>query len=333
MNILFTCAGRRTYLLKYFRAQLSCNDKIIGTDMQMTAPALSAADICIQLPSVYASNYTDTLLEICKQYHVDVLIPLNDLELPVISSEKQKFDRIGTKAIVSSPNVIDTCFDKYKTANFIRSIGLNPPVTFTKYQDAVDALNANQLSFPIILKPRWGSGSIGIEKVGNMHEMEIVYGLLSTKISKSILSHVSQECDCILLQQYIDGSEYGLDIMNDLKGNNFGVSCKKKLAMRSGETDKAVTIYNANLTQIGIAIANELRHVGNLDCDVLEKDGVFYVLEMNPRFGGGFPFSYEAGVNFPKAIIEWAKGNTINPEILKPRYGEIYAKCDYLVKR
>lgn len=97
-------------------------------------------------------------------------------------------------------------------------------------------------------------------------------------------------------------------------------------------TDKAQTVDNADIRAIGQTLGMNLRHIGNLDVDIFEKDGTYYVLELNPRFGGGFPFSYEAGVNFPGAIIEWLKGNEIDENMLQPRYGETYAKCDYLVK-
>ena len=135
-----------------------------------------------------------------------------------------------------------------------------------------------------------------------------------------------------MIQQLIKGKEYGLDVMNSLRGDYISVSVKQKLAMRAGETDKAVTVDNANIREIGATIGKALKHVGNLDCDILEEDGKYYVLELNPRFGGGFPFSYEAGVNLPGALISWAKGKDFEHERLWPRYNETYAKCDYLVK-
>ena len=124
------------------------------------------------------------------------------------------------------------------------------------------------------------------------------------------MSNASVGEDYIMIQQMILGKEYGLDIMNDFEGNNVGVSVKQKLAMRAGETDKAITVDNEEIRSIGAKIGQTLRHIGNLDCDILEQDGNYYVLEFNPRFGGGFPFSYEAGVNLPKAYIEWAKGKS-----------------------
>lgn len=331
-NILFTCAGRRTYLLKYFKEQLNGDGLIIGADMQLSAPALSAADIKEQVPAVYAGNYVDSVLDICNRHKVDALISLNDLELPILASNRDKFLAIGVIPIVSSQNVIDICFDKYLTAQYVESIGLKTPKTYVSLSEAQEAIDNGVLSFPLVLKPRWGSGSIGIEFVNNVEELDEVYTMLLKKIKKTILANASQGEEYILIQQKIDGQEYGMDVMNDLKGNNHSVSVKKKLAMRSGETDKAQTVDNAEIRAIGKRIGESLKHIGNLDIDIFEKDGEYYVLELNPRFGGGFPFSYEAGVNFPKAIIEWLKGNEVNDSILVPSYGKTFAKCDYLVE-
>ena len=331
MNILFTCAGRRTYLLKYFKEQLGGEGKIIASDMQLTAPALTAADVKLQVPAVYSDDYIDKTIEICGQNGIDAVICLNDLELPILAENKERFEVIGVKPIVSSKEVIDICFDKYRTAQYVESIGLNSPRTFKSYEEAVNALKNGDLKFPLVLKPRWGSGSIGIEFVNDFEELDEVYSNLLKKIKKTILATASQGDEYILIQEKINGQEYGMDVMNDLEGNNRGVSVKKKLAMRAGETDKAQTVDDPSIRAIGKTLGENLRHIGNLDVDVFEKDGKYYVLELNPRFGGGFPFSYEAGVNFPKAIIEWLKGNDIDNSILQPRYGETFAKCDYLV--
>ncbi len=333
MNIFFTCAGRRTYLLQYFKEQLHGNGLIIAGDMQMSAPALSAADAVVLLPAVYAENYIGTLLDVCNEHHVDMLISLNDLELPILSANKQCFDKIGVTAVISSPEVVDICFDKIKTADFITSLELKSPKTYVNLNVARHAIADGEISFPLILKPRWGSGSIGIEIVDDMEELEMVYRLLLHKVKKSILATASQGDEYIMIQQFISGMEYGLDIMNDLEGNHIAVSVKQKLAMRAGETDKAITVDNAHLREIGATIGRALKHIGNLDCDILEENGEYYVLELNPRFGGGFPFSYEAGVNLPGALISWAKGEKINPEMLQPTYGLTFAKCDVLVKR
>lgn len=333
MNILFTCAGRRTYLLKYFKENLVEGDKIIATDMQLTAPALQVADVKLQVPAVYDPSYIDTTLDICKKNKVDALISLNDLELPILANNKHLFEELGVKVIVSSIEVIDICFDKYKTAQWIESIGLKSPKTYIRLGDAKKALETGEISFPLFMKPRWGSGSIGLESIADMEELDIYYNLLMKKIKRTILSTASVGDEYIIIQEKLTGNEYGLDIMNDLEGNNVGVSVKHKLAMRAGETDKAVTVDLPVVRKMGEQIGRELKHIGNLDVDIMQRaNGDYCVLELNPRFGGGFPFSYEAGVNMPKAIIEWIKGNKVDTSMLQPEYNRMFSKNDYLME-
>ena len=332
MNILFTCAGRRSYLLKYFRENLSDGDRIIATDMQLTAPALQAADVGRKVPSVYDKDYVDITLGICKKYHVNALISLNDLELPILAENKSRFEAEGVTPIVSSPEVIDICFDKYRTAQWLELVGLKSPKSYVSLADAKSALASGEICFPLFLKPRWGSGSIGLETVDDMEELEMCYGLLLKKIRKTILNAASVGDEYIVIQEQLTDDEYGLDVMNDLQGNHVAVSVKRKLAMRAGETDKAVTVNLPEVSDIGRIIGENLHHIGNLDVDIMQRaNGDYCVLELNPRFGGGFPFSYEAGVNFPKAIIGWLEGRPVDPSILQPTYGKIFAKNDYLV--
>lgn len=333
MNILFTCAGRRTYLLKYFRENLSADDRIIAIDMQLSAPALQVADIKLQVPSVYDPEYVNITLDICRDYAVDAIISLNDLELPILAKNKLRFEKLGVKLIVSETEVIDICFDKYKTGQWISALGLNSPKTYVRLEDAKKAIDAGEISFPLFMKPRWGSGSIGLESVADMEELHGYYNLLMKKIKKSILATASVGEEYILIQEKLIGAEFGLDVMNDLNGNNVAVSVKQKLAMRAGETDKAVTRDLPELREIGRKIGEALKHIGNLDVDIMQRgNGEYCVIELNPRFGGGFPFSYEAGVNMPKAIIQWLKGESVDPAILVPEYDMIFAKNDYLVE-
>lgn len=333
MNILFTCAGRRTYLLKYFKENMSAEDNVVATDMQLSAPALQVADVKIQVPAVYDARYVDITLEICKEQHIDALISLNDLELPILAENKKRFEEIGVRVIVSDPQVIDICFDKYKTAQWVESIGLNAPKTYVRLEDAKKALAAGEISFPLFMKPRWGSGSIGLETIDDKEELEEVYQQLFKKIKKTILATASVGDEYIMIQEKLTGKEFGLDVMNDLEGNNVGVSVKQKLAMRAGETDKAITVDLSEVREMGATIGRNLKHIGNLDVDIMQRaNGDYCLLELNPRFGGGYPFSYEAGVNMPKAIIQWVKGEKVDAAILKPKIGKMFAKNDYLME-
>lgn len=332
MNILFTCAGRRTYLLKYFKENMSAEDNVVATDMQLSAPALQAADVKLQVPAVYDPKYIDITLNICKEQKVDALISLNDLELPILAENKTKFEELGVTVIVSNPEVIDIAFDKYKTAQWVESIGLNAPKTYVTLASAKEALAKGEIAFPLFMKPRWGSGSIGLETIEDMEELDIYYHLLMKKIKKTILATASVGDEYILIQEKLTGNEFGLDVMNDLEGNNVAVSVKQKLAMRAGETDKAITVDIPEVREMGATIGRNLKHIGNLDVDIMQRaNGDYCVLELNPRFGGGYPFSYESGANMPKAIIQWLKGEKVDSSILQPEYGRIFAKNDYLV--
>lgn len=333
MNILFTCAGRRTYLLKYFKENLAEGDKVVATDMQLSAPALQVADVKIQVPAVYDPEYVNITLDICREQKIDALLSLNDLELPILAENKGRFEKLGVKVIVSSPEVIDIAFDKYKTALWLESIGLVAPKTYVHLEDVKRALAAGEIAFPLFMKPRWGSGSIGLESIADMEELDIYYNLLMKKIKKTILATASVGDEYIMIQEKLSGGEFGLDIMNDLDGKHVAVSVKQKLSMRAGETDKAVTIDLPEVREMGRKIGEALGHIGNLDVDIMQRaDGAYCVLELNPRFGGGFPFSYEAGVNMPKAIIQWVKGEEVDPLMLQPEYGRMFAKNDYLME-
>lgn len=334
MNILFTCAGRRNYLLHYFKEALKNEGKILAADMQITAPALAVADKAILVPDVYSDEYVDVLLELCYQERINALISLNDLELPILASAKNRFEKLGVKLIVSDERVIETCFDKFKTIFFGEQIGIKLPKTFLTLNQAIDAIKNDSLKFPLVVKPRWGSASIGIEYPETLDELKLAYRLSSIKISKSILFEASRLHlnEAVMIQEKIIGTEYGLDILNDLYGRTVQVYVKEKLAMRAGETDKAVLRNIVDLEEIGYRIGNALRHIGNVDCDIFEKNGTYYLLEMNPRFGGGYPFSHISGADYPAAICAWLEGRTFDIQLFTKKYDIPFAKCDTLIE-
>lgn len=334
MNILFTCAGRRNYLINYCKELLNGSGKVLATDMSEFAPAMSDADISLIVPSIYNENYIQKLISIAKNYHVNAIIPLNDLELPILSSHKQVFNDIGTKIIVSDSAVIDICFDKIKTRNFLASIGLKTPLTFANYNEALQAVKSGQLTFPLVIKPRWGTASIGVEFPESLEELELAYQLLTIKLKKTILFEASKnELDvAILIQQKLNGPEYGMDIVNNLDQQYFTTVVRKKLAMRAGETDKAISVVDQNFSDIGRKIAEHLKHTGNLDCDVFEHNGDLYVLELNPRFGGGYPFSHEAGMNTIQAYLAWLAGEKLELSFNQYQADLVFSKCDRLIR-
>lgn len=333
MNILFTCAGRRNYLINYFKEALAKKGQIFAADMSLTAPALVDADVALQVPAIYSDQYISALLEIVRIHKIDAIISLNDLELPILSANKSKFDALGVKTIISSPVVIDIAFDKWKTVQYLHSLGLPQPKTYLTLDAALYGIEEGEVNFPLVVKPRWGSASIGIDFPSTVEELRLVYELQKIRLKRTILAEASKTDieQAILIQEKLPGKEYGMDILNDFEGNYFGTYVREKLAMRSGETDKARSIKDERFSELGKIVAESLKHIGNMDCDVFEKDGKLYILELNPRFGGGYPFSHEAGVNTAAIYIEWLRGNNEVELFDNYQAGLIFSKCDRLL--
>ncbi len=171
--------------------------------------------------------------------------------------------------------------------------------------------------------------SIGLYQVENKEELMVLYEKLNRDIFKTYLcfESIANQDACVVIQEKIQGKEYGLDVLNDLNGRYVATIAKRKLAMRAGETDIAEIIDDASFCELGEKLSKELRHIGNLDVDCfLTDDGDIYIVELNCRFGGQYPFSHNAGVDFPKQIVEWLNGNPTSANLVTPRIGVISCK-------
>jgi len=332
MNILFTCAGRRNYLLRYFREELKGHGKIYAADMSNTAPALHEADASFTVPALTDNTYIPTLLSLCADNSVDLIISLNDIELPILAAHREIFEKQRTKLLVSSSEVIDICFDKLKTCEFLQQHNLRYPQTFIELAAAEVALESHTIEFPLFVKPRWGSASLQIFRVDTLEELRLAFQLAQIQLQKTFLKVDDKVAAAsILIQEALPGSEYGVDILNDLNGNVRSVYVKKKLGMRAGETDKSELVDIPVLHSLGEQIGTLVGHIGNLDCDVFYDGSNAVVLEMNPRFGGGYPFSHVLGANFPQAIIEWCSGAEFDVVDVTRMFGKTVSKCDALI--
>lgn len=322
INILLTSAGRRTYLVEYFKEAVGGEGKVHAANSQI-CPAFAAADQWVVTPLIYDESYIPFLLDYCKENQITMLVSLFDIDLPVLAKHRNDFAQIGVNAVVSDPAVIEICNDKWKTFQFLSSNDLLTPKSFLRLEEAKLAVEEGLLSYPLIVKPRWGMGSLSVFQADNEEELDIFYQKIAREIQNSYLRfEAAQEPSaCVLIQEKIEGQEYGLDIIDDLDCRYQGTIPKRKGAMRSGETDFAETVDNEELKGLGEKISRLLKHRGNLDMDVFEAGGKYYILEMNPRFGGGYPFSHAAGANFPKALVSWERGISPKAEWLTARPG------------
>jgi carbamoyl-phosphate synthase large subunit len=335
VNVLLTCAGRRHYLVQYFREALAGRGAVCAADCYPAAPAMLAADAAFTLPPVGDPRYHDLLLDVCRQSKVGLLIPLNDLELPAIAAWRGDLLGVGTIAMIASPEAIDICADKWRSYEFLALHGLRTPRTYLSLADAVQALHRGDLRYPVVVKPRWGSASLWLELCRDDEELELAYRLVKRRAARRLgeAGGGAEAERCVLIQQWLRGHEYGLDVVNDLSGRHVCTFARQKLVMRAGETDRAVTVEDEELSDLGRKLGEAFAHAGNLDCDVFLEERGPCVVDLNPRFGGGYPFSHVAGADLPAALVAWAEGRAPDPRWFTATPGVMSAKCDQLVVR
>jgi len=296
LNILFSTVGRRGYIIDYFREQLPKDSVLIGTsdrndcNSEFTS-GFSHCDKSYIVPSIKNEReYIDKLLDICKNDKVDMLLSFYDYDTYILSKYLDEFRDIGVKPVISSHEVNIIAFDKVETYKFLKSNGFKTPWTMTSEEMSQTAIP----SYPVIVKPRFGFGSNAISLAHDRSEVEF------------FLKYYDNED--MMIQEFIEGAEYSFDILNDFNGQTITAVVKQKMKMRSGETDQGYAIKDDRLADIGMKLGHKLGHIGPLDVDFFIKEGDPYILELNPRFGGGYPITYLAGLDFPKILIYLAKG-------------------------
>jgi len=304
MNILLSTIGRRSYIADYFRSAMNEKCVIIGTtdrhdfDSEFTVGLLSC-DKSFILPSVKSPDYVEALLKLCQQEKVNMMCSLFDMDCHILSDHLDKFQALGVTTFIPNRDVSDICFDKLKTHQFLEGIGVGSPATFCTVEDFLKS----GTSYPVIIKPRYGFASLDMHFAKNEQEL---------------LAFFNSEVH--IIQEMLGGQEHSFDILNDLNGEVLSCVIKRKLKMRAGETDQAITIKNDKLLDLALFVGKALGHVGPLDVDVFVDGDTFHILEFNPRFGGGYPLAHAAGARFPELMVEMACGR--KPENIVGQYIE-----------
>ena len=321
MNILLTSVGRRAYMVKYFK-NVDGVDEVHVCNSDDKTVAFHYADKSVISPLIYDDNYIPFLLNYCLENKIDIVISLFDIDLLVLAKNKKEFEKIGTRVIVSEPELVEICNDKWKSYLFLKENGFNTPKTYLSLEDTINAIDSGEIRYPVIVKPRFGCGSIAMSIAED--EMALLYYFRrnTRAINKSYLKYESSSVDeKIIYQECLVGQEYGVDIINDLNGNFQNAIAKKKIAMRAGETDIAELVCEPKISDEVRRLGKITKHIANMDVDMFLVNGVPYVLEMNARFGGGYPFSHMGGCNLPKAIIDWCQGKNVSTDLLKSQIG------------
>jgi carbamoyl-phosphate synthase large subunit len=292
MNILLTSVGRRVTLLKEFRQSMrrsNITGKIVATDLKPNAPASFLADASELVPRVNDPQYIESLLDICARHKIDLLIPLIDTELQLLALHHQRFKDLGVTLLVSSFATNEICADKAKTSKFFQEIGVFTPKVY-------DESEIPNLDFPVIVKPSGGSSSVGVHCINNQAELEFFTSYVKDAI----------------IQELIVGEEYTIDVLVDFEGKAISIVPRLRIETRAGEISKGLTVKNPALIAAAKHVVESLP--GAIGCITvqcfLQSNGEIFFIEINPRFGGGYPLSYQAGADFPSWIMQLFNGET-----------------------
>jgi len=321
MRVLLTAAGRRNYLVRYFQ---QAGATVIAADTSKYAAALAAADIALRAPLSNVPEYPDFITDVCRDYDVDLALSVNDHDLLPLSRMKGALAEVGTTAIVADPDIVQLAADKVSTNQLAERLGIGTVRMWTSVEEALGAADPPRAW---VVKRRFGSGSTGLFVVQGPEELQAGVALSPNNSS----SRDEQQAE-VVIQEFLQGEEYGLDVLNDFQGSHTTTWVKRKLRMRAGETDLAEVVQDHELVSLGAEIGRELQHPGLADVDVIRTSSGLKLLDINPRFGGGYPFSHAAGANAPACLVAWKSEEPLHAAWLNPSIGTVSAKYDLVTQ-
>ena len=287
-NVLLTSAGRRGVLVKLFQDEmrrLFPHGRVLAGDLNPDmSSACCLADESFRLPPVQSPDYVPHLLQLCLAQEVGVVVPTIDTELKTLSEHCYDFERQGIALIVSEPSLVRVCRDKRLTSQLFSQLGLDTARTVA---------NPSHADMPLFAKPYDGSCSIGTQVVRSQKEAAAV----SAKNSK------------IMFVEYLDPAqhdEYTIDLYYDRESQLKCLIPRLRVEVRAGEVSKGRTIRLPEDAFLREAFENLQGAKGCITAQVFRcrTTGRIAAIEINPRFGGGYPLSYQAGANFPRWLLE-----------------------------
>lgn len=293
MNILILAAGTRNKIVQYFKRAVGDNGKVIATDASELGPAIYDADKYYIVPNITEPGYIDIILDICKKEQINGVLSLIDPELSLLAANEEKFNALGVTIIGSSYDLCEMALDKMQMYKWLVEHGYNCARSWMDKDEFYKAVDAGEVSYPVFVKPYRGSASISISKAEDKETVDILF------------AHE----DDLMIQEFLDGQEIGADVYIDMiSGEVISIFTKKKIKMRAGETDKAVSFKDEALFELIERFVVEAGYKGQIDIDIFEINGEYYISEVNLRFGGGYPHAYECGCDHMKLILNNMNG-------------------------
>lgn len=305
MNVLIASCGTRNKIVQYFKRALEGKGRVIATDCNPNAPALYEADAWYIVPRITEPGYLECLYEICRKEKITGVLSLIDPELSLLALHQEAFEALGVTVIGSSYELCERTLNKWEMYQWLTGHGYRCARSYMDVEAFTADVRAGLISYPVFVKPAGGSASIAISKAWDEETVRL------------LVSHGEE----MMIQEYLDGQEIGADCYIDLcSGQTVSIFTKKKLVMRAGETDKGISFQDERLFELIRRFIAESGFLGQIDIDIFEIEGEYYISEVNPRFGGGYPHAYECGVDHMELIVNNLEGRT--NEVITGRYEE-----------
>ena len=293
MNFLILAAGTRNKIVQYFRKAFEGVGIVVAADASELSPAIYDADRYYIVPLISEHGYIDKILDICKKEEISGILSLIDPELSLLAKNKKKFEAIGVTIIGSSYNLCEMALDKMQMYEWLKTHGYNCARSWMDKDEFYKAVDAGEVNYPVFVKPYRGSASISISKAEDKNTVDFLF---------------AHESD-LMIQEYLDGQEIGADVYIDMiTGEVVSIFTRKKIRMRAGETDKAVSFKDPVLFELIERFVLVSGFIGQIDIDIFDIDGKYYINEVKPRFGGGYPHAYESGCDHMKMILNNLNG-------------------------
>lgn len=315
MNILILSCGTRNKVVHYFKKALDNKGLVVAADCSLLAPALYDADKHYIVPQLTSEGYMDVVLDICRKEKITGILSLIDSEVSLLAENCEYFSSVGTTVIGSNIECCERALDKWKMYQWLSLHKYPCAKSFIDKEKFLQAVTEGEISYPVIIKPIKGSASHSMVKVAD----------------KDALDYFFTHQDNLIIQEYLDGQEIGADCYIDMISSKItAIFTKKKLLMRAGETDKAVSFKDENLFALLQDFIVRSAFTSVIDIDLFEINGKHYISEVNPRFGGGYPHAFECGVNIPRMIVNNLYGikndeaiGEYNDNVYMMKYNEI----------
>jgi carbamoyl-phosphate synthase large subunit len=292
-SVLLTSGGRRVALVREFQAalkNLGVAGRVLVADLRRNAAAFHAADAGVLVPRVSSPEYVPHLLELCAREGVRMVVPLIDTELHLLAPHREAFAARGITLVVSSPATTELSLDKRTTRDFFVAHGFDTP----RVLDAAAILADPAARYPYFLKPADGSCSVGATRVDD---------------AESLAFHARHTANA-MVQEFVQGAEYTLDVLADFTGKVRCVVPRLRIETRAGEVSKGMTVKDPLLMDAGRRVVEALP--GAVGCMTVQlfltAERAVKFIEINPRFGGGFPLAAAAGAKYPEWLVAWALG-------------------------